>query len=943
MTAIAQTRDDYLWLGTLGGLVRFDGVKFTTFDTSNTPNLKSNRIRSLYADAAGDLWIGTEHGGLSEYHDGVFRHFSQSDGLPSDVAISLAGDKKSELFVGTLNGVVCFDGNRFRPLSKTLNLSGDELDSLYFDRRGVLWIGDERRGLLDFSVTGENTPQRKYFLSGQRIQALQESPDGSLWIGTNLGLLRLKDGEIKPVSFSGRKPSSVLSLLAAGDSVLWVGAANGLFRLAAGRLELIDPVDESAANVARALYQDSEGNIWTGSEAAGLHQWRTGDFLSYGRRDGLTDKPIAAIYQDAHKTVWIGSTEDGLFTYRHGAFRRFRTTGVHLNAPASIAQDSQGTIWIGDWERGLVRLNGSRATPVALPDLNGNTVRTVFVDTSDDLWIGTDQSGLYRLHNGCFSNYRQASGLIANSVTEIAQHRTGEIWLATPKGISRFDGRSFTNYRSPGLTLVRAFHWDRSGSLWIGTYGGGLFRLKEGKFARITMRDGLFDNVASSILEDRDGNFWISGNRGIYRCSWQELNDFADGKTKTVHCVSYGVADGMSINETNGAGSPSAWQTSDGRFWFALIKGLTVVNPNVNHTYVPAVLIERESLAGHRVAFNQAVKIKAGTTNLQIDYTALSFTRPQNVHFRYKLIGLDPDWIDAGGRRSVDYSSLPSGSYQFKVIASNGFGIWNTSGASLAIDVIPPFWRTTWFIVLSMLIIAMAISLFQQLRLAALKRERAMQERFSRRLIDSQEKERQRIAAELHDSLGQSLLVIKNRTFLALAAAGSAETTDQLKEISSVAAEAINEVRTIAHNLRPRQLDRFGLTKSLRSMCDQAAGISGIHFTHELDVIDGVFSKQVEASLYRIVQEGVNNIIKHSRATEAALTISWQEQKVHLRLEDNGCGFDTRANQMASNDGFGLLGMSQRVKMIGGLFDFASTPGAGTTIDIFLFIDNKDV
>ena len=942
ISAIVQTHDGYLWLGTFGGLVRFDGVKFTTFDTDNTPQLKSNRIRALYEDGGGHLWIGTEHGGLTEYRNRVFRHFSQADGLPSNVVISLTGDGANNAFAGTTEGVARFDGVCFRPLSKTWDLPRDKIYSIYFDPQGALWLGTESSGLVQASLNSSQSPKIYRALRGKRIQALQQTPDGSLWIGTNAGLLQLKNGQLLPVLADGFKsPGSVLSLLAAGPSTLWVGASGGLFQIVAGRLQLFDPVDNSAANLARSLCRDREGNLWVGSEAAGLQQWRVSSLRSYGLRDGLTDKPVAAIYQDLQKTVWVGSPADGLFTWRDGAFQRFQTTGAQLHAPASLTQDAQGTVWIGDWEQGLVRLAHGHAERVALPGLNGNTVRTVYVDTAGTLWVGTDQRGLYRLDNQRFLNYRQASGLPADTVTSITQHRSGEVWLATPKGISRFDGHAFTNYQSPGLTLVRTLHWDPAGSLWIGTYGSGLFRLKSGQFVRITMQNGLFDSVVSSILEDRHGNFWMSGNRGIYRCSWRQLNDFADGKIKSIHCVAYGVTDGMQINETNGAGGPAAWETADGKFWFALIRGLVVIDPNQHNTYLPPVVIEQTMLNGHLLPAQTVIKVKAGTTNLQIDYAALSFTRPQQLSFRYKLIGLDDDWLNAGSRRTVNYSSLPPGHYQFKVIASNGFGIWNPHGASVRIDVIPPFWRTTWFFLLSPLVLVLAVSLFQQLRLAGLKRERTAQETFSRQLIDSQEKERQRIAAELHDSLGQSLLVIKNRTFLALSATRQADTLAQLNEISSVAAEAIDEVRTIAHNLRPRQLDRFGLTKALRSMCTQAANVSGIHFTHQLDAIDGLFAKEIETSLYRVVQEGVNNIIKHSQASDASFTVSWQEQEVHLRLLDNGCGFAIRPNRSsASSDGFGLLGMSQRVKMMGGLFHISSGPGSGTMIDIFLSIDN---
>jgi signal transduction histidine kinase len=304
-------------------------------------------------------------------------------------------------------------------------------------------------------------------------------------------------------------------------------------------------------------------------------------------------------------------------------------------------------------------------------------------------------------------------------------------------------------------------------------------------------------------------------------------------------------------------------------------------------------------------------------------------------------VGLDRDWVDAGPRRTAYYSHVPPGRYIFKVIAANSDGVWNTNGKSLPIIVLPAFYQTWWFLTLASLIAAGAVIFAWRYRVTQLEGAHAVQQAFSRQLIASQEAERERVAAELHDSLGQSLLIIKNRAVLARNSFDDAEAArEQLDEISAAASHAVGEVREISYNLRPYQLDRFGLTKTLQAACDRASKSSGICFLTELDTIDGLFSKETEINIYRIVQEAINNILKHSQATEAALTVRRRGGEVCLTVRDSGQGFSSVAlnTGAAAPGGFGLFGMAERVRMLGGTYDVASAPREGTTVTIRLAI-----
>jgi signal transduction histidine kinase len=354
------------------------------------------------------------------------------------------------------------------------------------------------------------------------------------------------------------------------------------------------------------------------------------------------------------------------------------------------------------------------------------------------------------------------------------------------------------------------------------------------------------------------------------------------------------------------------------------------INPLPPPVVIESVLIDRQS-----AAFGDELKIAPGKNDLEINYTGLSFIKPEQVRFRYKLEGLNDDWIEAGNRRAAYYSYVPPGEYNFRVIAANSDGVWNTTGAMIRVVVQPPFWRTWWFAAAIVCSLVGLGFLIYNRRVAVLKRAHHVQEAFSRRLIESQEQDRKRIAAELHDGLGQSLVIIKNRAVLSLTARENYERAfEQLNEIAGAATEALNEVKEITYNLRPYQLDRLGLTKAIESMLRRASS-DATEFSFEIDSIDGRFPEDSEINVYRIVQESVNNIIKHASASLAKIRIKGCERTVEITIEDNGKGFDT-GKIRSSGGGFGLLGIAERTRIFDGVFEVHSTVGRGTVISIEL-------
>jgi signal transduction histidine kinase len=353
----------------------------------------------------------------------------------------------------------------------------------------------------------------------------------------------------------------------------------------------------------------------------------------------------------------------------------------------------------------------------------------------------------------------------------------------------------------------------------------------------------------------------------------------------------------------------------------------------------PPVVIESCLVDRAPVSIDHPVRVTPGRENFEIQYTALSLTDSEHIRFKYKMQGVDHDWVDAGTRRTAYYPHLPPGSYMFKVAAAHSDGGWNEAGANLAFVVLPPFYRTWWFASLFSAMAATSLWLGWRYRLSQLERARTAQQIFSRQLIASQENERKRIAAELHDSLGQRLVIVKNMALLLQQTRNGASglngvQREQVEEILAEVSGAFHEVKEISYNLRPYRLDRLGLTAALKAMIDTASAASWTIFRAEIDDIDSVFPKESEINFYRIVQECVNNILKHSQASQASIRIGRTKDGLTLTVRDDGRGFAQDSSQADSLRGFGLTGISERAQLLGGRAAIHSTPGQGTTVTI---------
>jgi signal transduction histidine kinase/ligand-binding sensor domain-containing protein len=946
--AILQTRDGYLWMTTLDGLVRFDGVRFTVYQRGITEGMSSNRLSGLFEDRDGTLWVGTEDRGVIRYKNGVFASFTTEEGLPHYQISAFGEDSDGNLLVRAAGRFVKWQDGKFVAVNAESNDAG---------RTGAVPAGSYSFRSLslfdaDMLYRYEGSRYEPYGIGRQynagKISSVYEDPRRALWVVTSeKRLFRLKADAsvIEEVAVEGGLPDIRVEAVYDDDkgSIWLCTASSGLLLLRDGRLTLYGADKGFTAQRVISAYGDREGNVWLGTFNQGLYKMRRQTVAAYTEREGLPLNNIYTVYEDRAGGIWIGSWGGGLSLLKDGKLTGYaRELGPAATHITALYEDSEQNLWVGSYNGGLFLVKDGRVTRLTRDEgLSSNGVSAFLQSRSGSLWVGT-LDGLNSYRDGRFSSLGTKEGLVHPRIQAIYEDRSGNLWIGTFGGVSRYRDGSFTNLTErDGLSSnnIRSIYEDADGAIWLGTYDSGLNRLKDGKITRYTNKDGLFSNGAFQILEDSHDNLWISSNRGVYRVWRKELNDFAEGKIQSITSVSFDKRDGMPSSECNGGFQPAGWKTRAGLLMFPTQGGLAVIDPEAIKPagQPPPVVIEDLIVDRKAMPYADKLEIYPGQENLEIQYTGLSFIKPDHIRFKYQLEGLDREWVEAGTRRAAYYSHLAAGEYTFRVIAANADGIWNTQGAVIRIVVHPPFWRTWWFLSLVTLAIAGLAFLAYEYRVLRLKRANAEKEAFSRQLIESQEAERKRIASELHDGLGQSLAIIKNRAALSLSTPTDHERAlEQLDEIKEAASEAIDEVRHIAYDLRPYQLDKLGLTRAIRSVMEKLQNSNRLRVMTEIDEIDNIFPKELEINFYRIVQESISNIIRHAEAREVRVLIKRLETEVSLTIQDDGQGFNASeglaSDAQGRREGLGLIGIRERAHILGGRTVIHSGPGRGTTI-----------
>lgn len=959
VTAVLPARDGYLWVGTFNGLARFDGARFVVYGEAE--GLVNPRVTCLWEDAEGALWVGTEGGGVVRREKGRFTTFTTADGLSDNFILALAGDARGRLWVGTRSGLDRLERGRAVVHPAEGQWSGHAISRLAATGTDDLWVFGDRLRLWR-NERFQPPPFEDEPAAFTSLVAVHQGPSGALWVGGANGYVsRLAE---EGVSVFGREeglPSDLVSeLLETRNGDLWVGTASGgLSRLREGRFLHLTTRDGLPHHSVRALAEDREGSLWAGSQGGGLVRLRPRPFTVHTTDHGLSHNVVMSMAEDAAGRVWIGSNCGGLNVWQDGTVTPYESHYLLDNECIwPMWASGEGGLWIGTWGGGLFRLQQDQLFNYQ-PEhgLAHATVLSLTEDQAGSLWIGTFSGGLNRYQDGAFTRYTTADGLTSDTITAVVEDAPGELWIGTDGGgLNRMaDGRFTALRRSDGLTsdFVRTLRRDGEGRLWVGT-SGGLSLVMDGVCHGFTTAQGLLDPVISQILEDDSGHLWLGSHQGISRVAKADLLAVAEGRATVVTPLSYGREEGMENPECTGGFHPAGLKTRDGYLWFSTVKGLVRVNPReaVSNTVIPWVRIEsvgmdqqvhevpeledRAALAVPTGSKGRSrLQVMPGVLRLEFRYTALSLAAPGKVRFRYQLEGMDQDWTEAGTRRWAEYTHVPPGHYRFRVVAANNDGVWNLEGASVDLEVLPPFWRTWWFLGLAGL--GGVGTTIAGVRWVALRKLRARLQRVEHQ--HALERERTRIARDLHDDLGSGLTQIALLSALGERHQGpSKEGADSFREIARRARAMVRSMDAIVWAVDPTHdtLDHlagylpefareFLRTAGLRCRLDVPAVLPSVPLTSE-----------VRHSLLLAAKEALHNVVKHAQASEVWVRLAVESDELTLVVEDDGCGLPA-SPPSGMEAGQGLNNLRRRMAELGGTAVIGpGRGGRGTSVRLVL-------
>jgi len=755
---------------------------------------------------------------------------------------------------------------------------------------------------------------------------VHESRDGSVWVALHdqYRLVRYHQGVFSDVRIptGGRRlwtsaygKQGILAMETDADGELLLLTPAGLVRVVDGRPSppVPPPLPADGGDLPKVLclLVDREGNRWVGTMVTGLFRFRQAPLTAYGKDEGLSDETFLTVFEDREGRIWLGG--ESLYWFDGHRFRPF----PGLSDIRAIAQTRNGDLWFGG-SGGLYRW---RSGVLSRFQIEAPAVNVILEDRQGTLWIVAPS---YDRPGGLFRFREEKFERIAADVHRVAEAPDGGLWLANRQGLQYMRGGNTVLYKQ-GLFPVPDVYQDSTGTLWLANYGGGLIRFRDGRFKAITTKDGLPNDTPVAILEDGQGHLWVSSDRNIFRLSLKELNDFAEGRVRSISPVSYGVAEGMRSSECN-AGSPGGWKTRDGRLWFPTVRGVVAIDPTAGNRLPPPVVLEEAWANQLALAHDGRTSVPAGSNTFDFQFTALNLSAAEKQRFKYRLEPYDRDWVDAGTRRTAHYTNMAPGGYSFRVIAANDYGIWNLQGAGVRFVLQPHYYQTNWFYALCACALMALLWAGYQFRLRQLQRE------FNMRLAERVE-ERTRIARELHDNLLQTVqgFMLRLQAVNERMPPGAAK--DEFEETLQIGDRAIVEGRHTVQDLRST-FTTGDLADAIRALGDELASEGGATFRL---VVEGPVRNMhpiVRDEVYSIAREALRNAFTHACATHIEAEITFDERQLRLGIRDDGTGIAPEIAQHGRAGHYGLTGMRERARQIGSKLVISSGAGSGTEIDL---------
>ncbi len=988
----------FIWIATDNGLCRFDGTRITVFSTRNQEQygLTENNIQYLYQKNKNEILILSYDGSLFsyDYQTGKFQNCGlEYSSLANKQIIYFFKDSKKNFWFSTSEGLIKTD-SVFRFLNKYSldNYRADitvsnNIKCICEDKNGILWLGMYSRSLMRFDPKSGKFSQKELLhilpplqhissiitsydkshlivatsgeglikinindlsstkwkfdennfnsLPSDRVTSVVQQNDSLLWTGTLDGLakINLNSNKITRYVQNPKDPYSIVNnliynLFFDNQQILWISTFGGVSKLntALERFVKVTQLNQShntiSSNIVNHCLEDKLGNLWIAtSKGIDVKDRLTGKYFHYNLPKSSIhhrNEEIVKFFVDEDiwwVATWGGGISKFIFPKNFRAGQKLQFTNfyhdttdknsISSNFIRSFAKDNYGNIWITTWNGGVNKIGSTEKsktkikfekfldTDTSLTHIASNFTDNILIDGKENFWIGTS-NGLQKINfkrnesKLIYIDSAKHNSPLNSAVSLILDKNKNDIWAATFGGLVKISGINSVRH---SIDII-----DKDHPLW-------------------------------SLVQDDEGVLWFStfnSEIGSYNPKTNKLKFFS--MTQEVDGFEFYIGEPTIDKKHN--------------IYFVGKSGYLYFKPQslYENKFVPPVYITSIRQSGKEIFCNRDIgliknlELDYDQRNISISFAALNFINPDNNEYKYLLEGHEKDWISLGNRSEINFANLPHGKYKLKIIGSNNDGIWNYTGTSLALIINPPFWENNYFRLVVLTSICLLIFMFFNSKFKKLKAEKYQQTQLSKLLIESQENERRRLSKELHDSLGQNLLVIKNQIDLYNSTPEKDES--DIQKISELVKESILEVKEISNNLHPHQLERLGLIKAVKSMIKQIESSGNIEIETDLDDISGVFSFESEINIFRIIQESLNNVIKHSGSKRAIVEIKNDNQKIRLSIADFGKGFDINNKELQQklNEGLGLKSIRERTRLINGELKIDSNPGNGTKI-----------
>jgi signal transduction histidine kinase/streptogramin lyase len=918
VTALAQTPDGFLWVGTMNGVVRFDGLHFYDFTKDGPPELRGD-IRTLARDSQNGVWISTFNS-LFHYEHHRFvpillhgqRHYSIH---------FITRTPQGGLWINANGSLFRTQGDQLTPV--TLPASVHAPAEMTVDKQGDLWINNRKNIYHLHMLSHRFAVVAVYPLHG--CQMLYTGRFGTLWAGDGHHLFRFNGAAFTPVKNPGL--GNFVSVMVDRQHRLWMasGGLHGISRKSAGHVEVLTAADGLASDDARVLFQDRNNDIWIGT-IAGLQRLHHGAFTTYNVIPGLSPakNQTDAIFEQNDHSIWSGTLEGGIVDFKNGHWTSYgKAAGLppgqvrgffnHGNMPA---------VAIADY--GIFVYNGTKF--VKMHGIPHGYVSNPVESPDGSVWFNVQNLGLYRMRHGHTARITSAQGFKGKYVGAISLDPQGRIWVGSSHLLQLWNGKRFKDIvTTPAPVLSIA--WP-SGGLALGTMNGLLLRTSmQSKGRLLTQKNGLPGDMILDVVAGHSGNLWVATTRVIAHISHAQWTAFAEGRVQSIDPEIFTLADGLKSRSLLPMNSVSAIRASDGRIWFATPKGPAVVDPRLIPNQQPHAIIDTISIDNQRQLASPDITVQPGRHRLTFAYTAPASIAPRQIHFRYRLVGWDNGWTRGGTSHQVSYTGLSPGRYTFQVIAIGRDGRFNPHPAIMHVVLQPFFWQTRWF--LAFVILLTAAALIEITRRVTHRRAERLSLRFQERVA-----ERERIAYQIHDTVIQDMIgATLQLELIGFQIAEQPDTSQQsLADLAGRMRETIARSRNMVSNLHSTAVTQYSLVDVLRHAEAEFRLSELPNFQMRSEGQPRQIHPLIRDEVYRICREALANAFRHSHAENVTVTVLFLNDTLEVTIADDGQGMGQKLLEQGRAGHFGLRGMQAHAQRIGASLAIHSQPGKGTQV-----------